>query len=91
MGEFARAFNEAELVAVCDVYAAGEEPIAGVSSARLVEEMRASGHLGARHVARRADVAQALLPELRDGDIFITLGAGDVWMVGEEVLKARGR
>jgi UDP-N-acetylmuramate--alanine ligase len=89
MGEFARAFNEADLVAVCDIYAAGEEPISGVSSARLVDEMRASGHLGATHVARRADVATALAPELRDGDILITLGAGDVWMVGEEVLKAR--
>jgi UDP-N-acetylmuramate--alanine ligase len=89
MGDFARAFNEAELVAVCDVYAAGEEPIEGITSARLVDEMRRSGHIGARYVARRADVATALMPELRDGDIFITLGAGDVWMVGEEVLKAR--
>jgi UDP-N-acetylmuramate--alanine ligase len=89
MGEFARAFNEAEVVAVCDIYGAGEEPIAGVSSARLVDEMRASGHGGALHVAKRGDVAAALLPELRDGDILITLGAGDIWMVGEEVLKAR--
>ncbi|MDB4967747.1 MAG: UDP-N-acetylmuramate/alanine ligase [Myxococcales bacterium] len=89
MGEFARAFNEAELVVVCDIYAAGEEPIAGITSQRLVEEMRASGHGGALHVARRADIATTLLPHLRDGDILITLGAGDVWMAGEEVLKAR--
>jgi len=89
MGEFARAFNEAELVAVCDVYAAGEEPIAGVTSARLVDEMRACGHRGALHVAKRAEVAAHLLPLLREGDIVITLGAGDVWMVGEEILKAR--
>jgi UDP-N-acetylmuramate--alanine ligase len=87
--EFARAFNEADLVAVCDIYAAGEEPIAGVSSERLVDEMRACGHKGAVHVARRADVATQLLPELREGDIVITLGAGDVWMVGEEILRAR--
>jgi UDP-N-acetylmuramate--alanine ligase len=90
MGDFARAFNEAELVCVCDVYAAGEEPIAGVTSQRLVDEMRASGHPGARYVARRADVAATIESELRAGDIFITLGAGDGWMVGEEVLKARG-
>jgi UDP-N-acetylmuramate--alanine ligase len=89
MGEFARAFNEAELVAVCDVYAAGEDPIDGVSSARLVDEMRACGHKGAHHVARRADVATTLGPELRDGDILITLGAGDVWQVGEDILRAR--
>jgi UDP-N-acetylmuramate--alanine ligase len=89
MGDFARAFNEAELVAVCDIYGAGEEPIPGVDSATLVEEMRASGHAGALHVAKRADVAAMLASELRAGDIFITLGAGDVWMVGEEVLKRR--
>jgi UDP-N-acetylmuramate--alanine ligase len=89
MGDFARAFNEAELVAVCDIYAAGEEPIDGISSARLVDEMCASGHPGVRYVPKRGDVAPALLSELRDGDILITLGAGDVWMVGEEVLKAR--
>jgi UDP-N-acetylmuramate--alanine ligase len=87
--DFARAFNEADLVAVCDIYAAGEEPIAGVSSERLVEEMRRCGHKGARYVAKRADVAGQLLPQLQDGDIVITLGAGDVWMVGEEVLKTR--
>jgi UDP-N-acetylmuramate--alanine ligase len=89
MGEFARAFNEAEIVAVCDIYAAGEEPIAGITSQRLVDEMRASGHIGAVHVPKRADIAATLLPHLRDGDILITLGAGDVWMAGEEVLKAR--
>jgi UDP-N-acetylmuramate--alanine ligase len=88
--EFARAFNEAELVAVCDIYAAGEEPIANVTSERLVDEMRACGHKGARYVAKRGEIASALLPHLREGDILITLGAGDVWMVGEEVLRARG-
>ena len=57
MGEFARAFNEADMVVVCDIYAAGEEPIAGVTSARLVDEMRARATRGALHVAKRADVA----------------------------------
>jgi UDP-N-acetylmuramate--alanine ligase len=90
MGEFARAFNEAELVAVCDIYPAGEEPLEGVSAGRLVEEMRRSGHLGAFHVPRRAEVAEALASRLREGDLVITLGAGDIWMVGEEILKARG-
>jgi UDP-N-acetylmuramate--alanine ligase len=87
LGEFARAFDRADIVVVTDIYAAGEEPIAGVSAARLVEEMRVVGHRGATHVAKRADVAKALAPVVRAGDILITLGAGDVWMVGEEVLS----
>jgi UDP-N-acetylmuramate--alanine ligase len=90
MADFACAFNEADLVFVCDVYAAGEEPIAGATSERLVDEMRASGHRSARYVPRRAELASTMLPELRDGDIVITLGAGDVWQAGEELLRARG-
>jgi UDP-N-acetylmuramate--alanine ligase len=87
MDEFARAFNEAEIVAVCDIYGAGEDAIEGVSSARLVEEMRAQGHRGAIHVPKRAEIAGVLGPRIQSGDIFITLGAGDVWQVGEEVLQ----
>jgi UDP-N-acetylmuramate--alanine ligase len=90
LGDFARAFNEADVVVVSDIYAAGEEPIAGVSSAALVDEMRRSGHKGCEHVARRADVASALLPQLRSGDIVITLGAGDIWQAGEELLGLLG-
>jgi UDP-N-acetylmuramate--alanine ligase len=86
MHDFARAFNEADEVVVCDVYAAGEEPIEGATSERMVAEMRASGHKRVEHIARRGDVAAAIAPRLRSGDIFITLGAGDIWQTGEEVL-----
>ena len=55
----------------------------------LVDEMRASGHGGARYVGQAAPTSpRRSLPDLREGDIVITLGAGDVWMVGEEVLNA---
>jgi len=91
MSDFARAFNEADLVYVCDVYAAGEEPIEGITSARLVDEMRASGHINATHVGKRGDLASTMAAELRPGDIVITLGAGDVWQTGEEILKQRGK
>jgi UDP-N-acetylmuramate--alanine ligase len=89
LAEFAGAFGAAEVVAVTDIYAAGEEPIAGITSERLVDAMRAHGHVGAAHVPRRADVADYLGGHLKPDDILITLGAGDVWMVGEEVLAAR--
>ncbi|MCS6913421.1 MAG: UDP-N-acetylmuramate--L-alanine ligase [Myxococcota bacterium] len=86
LGEFACAFNDAEVVVVCDIYPAGERPIEGVSAERLVAEMQRHGHRGVRYVPRRADVAAALLPELRPGDMVITLGAGDIWQSGEELL-----
>ncbi len=52
--------------------------------------MRASGHPRVRHVAKRADLASVIGPELREGDIVITLGAGDIWQTGEELLKLLG-
>ncbi len=86
MADFARSFNEAEVVVVTDIYAAGEEPIPGVTTEALVKSIRDHGHKGVLHVPRRADVIDALKPRLHAGDILITLGAGDVWMVGEDAL-----
>ena len=90
MDDFASAFGDAALVAITDIYAAGEEPIDGVSSSRLVDEIRKQGHKNVFHVAKRAEMAAKLLPELRARDIVVTLGAGDVWMVGEELLRIKG-
>ncbi len=85
--DFALAFNDAELVFVTDIYAAGEEPIEGISADRLSREMRDHGHRGVRYVPRRGDLAAAMLPHLRAGDIVITLGAGDIWQTGDELLE----
>ncbi|HJZ86523.1 MAG TPA: UDP-N-acetylmuramate--L-alanine ligase [Polyangia bacterium] len=87
LDEFAVAFHDAAEVLVCDIYPAGEDPIAGVSAARLVDAMRARGHRGARHVPTRADLAAAAVALLQPGDIFLTLGAGDIWQTGDELLR----
>ncbi len=84
--EFALSFNEAELVVVTDIYAAGEEPIEGISADRLSRLMRDHGHRGVRYVPRRGEVAAALLPQLRPGDVVITLGAGDITQCGDDLL-----
>ncbi len=89
MAEFAAAFDDAELVVISDIYPAGEEPIDGIDSARLVADMRTRGHAGAIHIAKRSDIAKQLSPRLRADDIVITLGAGDIWQVGEELLALR--
>ncbi len=69
----------ADEVLVLDVYAAGEAPIAGVDVARIVERVRAAGTPAARYTLTSA-VAH-LRASLRDGDLVLTLGAGDVWRV----------
>ena len=84
--EFAVAFNDADAVVVCDVFAAGEPPIPGIESAKLAQAMRDHGHRDVTHVPRREDVAAHLAAIARPGDIVITLGAGDIQLTCSDLL-----
>lgn len=84
---FVSCFDDADTLIVTDVYSAGEAPIAGVSGENLADRMRLSGHTGTRYV-KREDVFAAILSELRAGDLLITLGAGDICHVSDEVAAA---
>jgi UDP-N-acetylmuramate--alanine ligase len=86
--ELTRAFNRADVVFLTDVYPAGEKPIEGANSARLVEAMRAHGHRDVTHVPKLADLVDALRARLRPGDVVITQGAGDITRVGRDLLEA---
>jgi UDP-N-acetylmuramate--alanine ligase len=92
MDEFARSFNNADVLMVTDIYAASEDPIEGVSGESVVDAVSRFGHKDARHVGTVEDATQALLSEVHDGDMVITLGAGNVYRAGEklvELLKER--
>jgi UDP-N-acetylmuramate--alanine ligase len=92
MDEFARSFNNADVLMVTDIYAASEQPVEGVSGEALVEAVRRFGHKDARYVGSVEDATQALLEEARENDMVITLGAGNVYRAGEklaELLKER--
>jgi UDP-N-acetylmuramate--alanine ligase len=78
MGEFQGAFNDADIVLVAPVYAAGEEPIPGVDNVALVEGMKQRGHLGAHVAADADDVCRQLTHLAAPGDMVICLGAGDI-------------
>jgi UDP-N-acetylmuramate--alanine ligase len=87
--EFCRAFHQADVLLLTDVYAAGEEPIPGVTAEALARAIAERGH---RHAAYAGDLAAAserLAAEAREGDVVLTLGAGSVWTAGEELLKRR--
>ncbi len=88
--EFATSFNDADVLFITEIYAASEEPLPGISGERLVEELRAHGHRDVTFVPRRADLAAALQPRLREGDIVLTLGAGDITHTGPELLTLLG-
>jgi UDP-N-acetylmuramate--alanine ligase len=85
--EFGGAFADADLVRICDIYAASEPPIAGVTAEALASRVRASGHPDARYSGTLAESIEALAGELRSGDLVVTLGAGSVTQAGPELLK----
>jgi UDP-N-acetylmuramate--alanine ligase len=88
--EFLAAFDDAPVVLVTDIYAAGEDPIPGVSAARLAERLRERGRSAVTYVPDKRELPARLAAVTRPGDLVITLGAGDVWRAGEQFLKAGG-
>jgi UDP-N-acetylmuramate--alanine ligase len=85
--EFCGAFNRADIVVVCPVYAAGEAPIPGVDHERIAGELRERGHRGTVAVDSLDDATAWLRANTRAGDVVITLGAGDVARVCGELLE----
>ena len=84
--EFLTAFDDTDILYLIEVYAAGEDPIADASSRRLYESLRARGHLNVRYLGDEADPAAIVADESGPGDVIVTLGAGDVYKLGERVL-----
>ena len=91
--ELGESLAGADVVVVTEVYAAGEEPIPGVSGRLVADALEASSPGKAVvFLPRRADVAPVLADRVRDGDVVLTLGAGDVTTVADEALALlRGR
>ncbi|QZD90133.1 UDP-N-acetylmuramate--L-alanine ligase [Qipengyuania aurantiaca] len=84
MDDFQSSFNEADQVYITPVYAAGEDPIEGVSAEALVEGLKSRGHRNAATVEDRDDLAKKLAADIEEGDLVVCLGAGDItkWAAG---------
>ncbi|MET0246040.1 MAG: UDP-N-acetylmuramate--L-alanine ligase [Sphingomonas sp.] len=78
MDDFAQAFNDADMVYVTPVYAAGEQPVDGVDAEALVEGVKRRGHRAASTVADLPALAEALAEVIQPGDMVVCLGAGDI-------------
>jgi UDP-N-acetylmuramate--alanine ligase len=85
--EFVSAFHDADLLLVFDVYPAGEEPIPGATGERLFEAIRDHGHKAVCYAGKAAEAAEDVLPRLHPGDIFLVMGAGDVWKLADVVVS----
>ena len=76
--EFCTCFNEADVVAIADVYSAGEEPIPGASRDDLVQGLIAHGHRHARALLDESELARLVREQARPGDMVVCLGAGTI-------------
>jgi UDP-N-acetylmuramate--alanine ligase len=85
MADFASAFGDADKVVVTAIYGAREQKDTSISAKDLVRTMT---HPHAIHIAGLSEVSAWVTDELERGDVLITMGAGDVWRVGEDVLAS---
>ena len=86
MEEFARSFNNADSLFITDIYAASEDPIEGVTAEALTEAIKRFGHKDVRHIGSVEGAATALRDHVQPGDLVLTLGAGTVSRVSEQLL-----
>ena len=87
MDEFIASFGDADRVEVLDIYAASEEPIAGVTAKALVESI---GRAEVEYAASVEEGIEALVREAREGDVILTLGAGNVSQASGAILERLG-
>jgi UDP-N-acetylmuramate--alanine ligase len=88
LGEFIDAFVDADKVVLMDIYPAGEKPLPGVNSDLLFRGIRDTGK-DIEYIEDREKVLNYLDREIRDADTLLTLGAGDVWKMGEQFLEMK--
>ncbi|MDP3478859.1 MAG: UDP-N-acetylmuramate--L-alanine ligase [Desulfoprunum sp.] len=84
--EFQTCFRQADCLVMTEVYAASEEPIEGTNSKVLLEEIKRHGQRNTHYIPEVEEMAAALLPLLQENDLVLTLGAGNIVRVGENLL-----
>jgi UDP-N-acetylmuramate--alanine ligase len=87
--EFCRSFHQADVLLLTDIYPAGEQSVHEVSAERLAVALGQRGHRHVRHVGGMKSATEQLVEEAREGDVVLTLGAGNVWHAGETLLERR--
>ena len=85
--DFTRSFYQSDVLLVLSIYAAGEKKIEGVTGQDLCKGIQAHGHKEVFCAGEMKNAVAYLNKSLKPGDILLTLGAGDVWKVGMEMLE----
>lgn len=87
--QFSRAFKGADELILTDIYSpAGEKPIEGVHSSKLVDRIRENSNSNAQYIADKNDALEHLISIVKSGDLVITMGAGDIWKTARDLTEA---
>jgi len=84
---FKNSFAAADEVYITEIYAAGERPIEGVTGELIYRAVLSSGKKNVHFIPDRDELKRAVGSSLMSGDLIMTLGAGDIWKLGEELMK----
>ncbi len=87
---FSESFKHADELFITGIYAAGEEPIEGVSAELIYKAVVRSGMKSVNYVPDGEELERILLSSIGEGDLVLTLGAGDIWRLGERILEKKG-
>ena len=87
MDEFAVSFTDVDRLYLMDIYPAGEQPIRGINAEVLLRTIKRTATGTIRYEADRKEMVEAIVRDAAPGDVLLTLGAGDVYKLGEEILK----
>ena len=88
MNEFGVAFNNADVLYLLDIYAASEQPIEGITAEILAENIKKFGHKNVNYIGGIETATQKVIGSLNPGDLLITLGAGSITGLSDEILVA---
>ena len=85
--DFCRAFHQADLLLVTEIYPAGEDPLPDITGQRLADGIKVHGHRDVRFVEDMQTIPQMLINQLQEGDLVMTLGAGSVTSLSDELAE----
>ena len=85
--DFTTAFYQSDVLIVTEIYAASEPVIPGVHAEKLTTAIQKHGHGNVRYIPDHLALVPSLVEEVREGDVVLTLGAGNIWQTGEALLE----
>ncbi|OGC23783.1 UDP-N-acetylmuramate--L-alanine ligase [candidate division WOR-1 bacterium RIFOXYB2_FULL_42_35] len=82
--QFAQAFGDADKIIITGIYAASEKPISGITGKTIADAIKGKD---VKYIPRKEKIPEYLMQEIKDGDMVLTLGAGDIYTIGKEIFS----